>query len=299
MSLPCENLNLNLYRVFYVVAKTKSFSESSKLLHISQPAISKHIQNLEYELNTLLFFRTNRGIELTPEAKNLVTYVEKAYNYLSLGEQELQESKDLSKGKISIGLPEFSSVSYLNKFIKQYMEEYPSISLEIIYKPIKTLLSMIDNHTLDLIIIPGTIAIPDNLKKVELSKEEYCFAYSKKYTQKSINSIKELSSYKVLLPSLNTVSRKKLDDLLTKYELSITPTMEVENSELIMNYIIEGIGIGYIPSNMIDEDSNIMKASIEEPLPIETINLVYNEKSLTIASKTFVEMLENDSNRTI
>ena len=82
MSLPCENLNLNLYRVFYVVAKTKSFSESSKLLHISQPAISKHIQNLEYELNTLLFFRTNRGIELTPEAKNLVTYVEKAYNYL-------------------------------------------------------------------------------------------------------------------------------------------------------------------------------------------------------------------------
>lgn len=299
MSLPCENLNLNLYRVFYVVAKTKSFSESSKLLHISQPAISKHIQNLEYELNTLLFFRTNRGIELTPEAKNLVTYVEKAYNYLSLGEQELQESKDLSKGKISIGLPEFSSVSYLNKFIKQYMEEYPSISLEIIYKPIKTLLSMIDNHTLDLIIIPGTIAIPDNLKKVELSKEEYCFAYSKKYTQKSINSIKELSSYKVLLPSLNTVSRKKLDDLLTKYELSITPTMEVENSELIMNYIIEGIGIGYIPSNMIDEDSNIIKASIEEPLPIETINLVYNEKSLTIASKTFVEMLENDSNRTI
>ena len=299
MSLPCENLNLNLYRVFYVVAKTKSFSESSKLLHISQPAISKHIQNLEYELNTLLFFRTNRGIELTPEAKNLVTYVEKAYNYLSLGEQELQESKDLSKGKISIGLPEFSSVSYLNKFIKQYMEEYPSISLEIIYKPIKTLLSMIDNHTLDLIIIPGTIAIPDNLKKVELSKEEYCFAYSKKYTQKSINSIKELSSYKVLLPSLNTVSRKKLDDLLTKYELSITPTMEVENSELIMNYIIEGIGIGYIPSNMIDEDSNIIKASIEEPLPIETINLVYNEKSLTIASKTFVEMLENDPNRTI
>ena len=119
MSLPCENLNLNLYRVFYIVAKTKSFSESSKVLHISQPAISKHIQNLEYELNTLLFYRTNRGIELTPEARNLVTYVEKAYNYLSLGEQELQQSKDLSKGKISIGLPEFSSVNYLNKYRSQ------------------------------------------------------------------------------------------------------------------------------------------------------------------------------------
>ena len=67
MALPCNNMNLNLYRVFYTVAKTKSFSESSRTLHISQPAISKHIQNLEYELNTLLFYRTNRGIELTDE----------------------------------------------------------------------------------------------------------------------------------------------------------------------------------------------------------------------------------------
>ena len=95
MSLPCNNVNLNLYRVFYTVAKTKSFSESSRVLHISQPAISKHIQNLEYELNTLLFYRNNRGIELTQEAKELLNFVEKAYNFLMLGEKSLQESKEL------------------------------------------------------------------------------------------------------------------------------------------------------------------------------------------------------------
>ena len=299
MSLPCENLNLNLYRVFYIVAKTKSFSESSKVLHISQPAISKHIQNLEYELNTLLFYRTNRGIELTPEARNLVTYVEKAYNYLSLGEQELQQSKDLSKGKISIGLPEFSSVNYLNKYLKEYMNNYPSITIDIVYKPIKTLLSLLDDHNIDLLILPGAITIPDTFKKVELTKEEYCFAYSKEYNQKEINSIKDLSNYKVILPSTNTMARKKLDDILFKYDLSIKPIMEVENSELINNYISKGLGIGYIPGNLIDESSNIEKAKIEEPLPVETINLVYNEKSLTIASKTFVELLENNEDRTI
>jgi DNA-binding transcriptional LysR family regulator len=299
MSLPCENLNLNLYRVFYIVAKTKSFSESSKVLHISQPAISKHIQNLEYELNTLLFYRTNRGIELTPEARNLVTYVEKAYNYLSLGEQELQQSKDLSKGKISIGLPEFSSVNYLNKYLKEYMNNYPSITIDIVYKPIKTLLSLLDDHNIDLLIIPGAITIPDTFKKVELTKEEYCFAYSKEYNQKEINSIKDLSNYKVILPSTNTMARKKLDDILFKYDLSIKPIMEVENSELIYNYISKGLGIGYIPGNIIDDSSNIEKAKIEEPLPVETINLVYNEKSLTIASKTLVELLENNEDRTI
>lgn len=117
MALPCDNLNLNLYRVFYIVAKTKSFSESSKVLHISQPAISKHVQNLEYELDTLLFYRTNRGIELTPEAKSLYAYVEKAYNYLMLGERELQEGKDLTKGTISIGIPTYLNIISLNNSI--------------------------------------------------------------------------------------------------------------------------------------------------------------------------------------
>ena len=91
----------------------------------------------------------------------------------------------------------------------------------------------------------------------------------------------------------------KLDDILFKYDLSIKPIMEIENSELIYNYISKGLGIGYIPGNIIDESPNIEKAKIEEPLPVETINLVYNEKSLTIASKTLVELLENNEDRTI
>ena len=117
MALPSNNINLNLYRIFYTVAKTKSFSESSRTLHISQPAISKHIQNLEYELDTLLFYRTNRGIELTPEAVNLLAYVEKAYNYLILGERELEESKELTKGKISIGVPTIIGSYYINAYL--------------------------------------------------------------------------------------------------------------------------------------------------------------------------------------
>ena len=291
MALPCDNLNLNLYRVFYIVAKTKSFSESSKVLHISQPAISKHIQNLEFELNTLLFFRTNRGIELTPEARNLLTYVEKAYNYLALGEQELQESKDLTKGQISIGAPDYASISYLNKYIKAFMEEHNNITIEVVYKPINKLLDLLDDYKLDLLLLPGGITVPSNLKAEELSKEEYCFAYSPKYTKKEINTIRDLSQFKILLPIKNSVSRKKLDDTLFKYDLTIEPTMELENSEIIMNYINEGMGIGYIPGNLVDD--TLIKAKITEPLPVEVINLVYNEKAVTVSSKSFVELLEN------
>ena len=67
--------------------------------------------------------------------------------------------------------------------------------------------------------------------------------------------------------------------------------MELENSEIIMNYIKEGMGIGYIPGTLVDD--SLIKAKITEPLPVEVINLVYNEKALTVSSKSFIELLEN------
>ena len=131
----------------------------------------------------------------------------------------------------------------------------------------------------------------DQKKVEELSKEEYCFAYSPTYTKKEIETIRDLSQFKILLPIKNSVSRKKLDDTLFKYDLTIEPTMELENSEIIMNYIKEGMGIGYIPGTLVDD--SLIKAKITEPLPVEVINLVYNEKALTVSSKSFIELLEN------
>ena len=179
MALPCNNMNLNLYRVFYTVAKTKSFSESSRTLHISQPAISKHIQNLEYELNTLLFYRTNRGIELTPEAKALLVYVEKAYNYLMLGERELQEGKELTKGIVSIGTSTHLSIYYLNKYIKDFMKSHPNIAINISNHNDVILFELLQQHNLDLLITTGDFTSNKELKTIELAKTEYCFAYDK------------------------------------------------------------------------------------------------------------------------
>ena len=51
-----NNINLNLYRIFYVVAKSKSFVDASNKLYISQPAISKDIKKLEEIMNTKLIY---------------------------------------------------------------------------------------------------------------------------------------------------------------------------------------------------------------------------------------------------
>ncbi len=295
MALPCYNLNLNLYRVFYTVAKTKSFSESSRTLHISQPAISKHIQNLEYELNTLLFFRTNRGIELTPEAKALLIYVEKAWNFLMLGEKQLQESKELLKGKVSIGVPTFISVYFLKDYVKKFMHEHPNIVIKMANHDDEILFNLLRQHTLDLLIVPANNNIPKELKTIPLTKEQYCFAYSsEKIGSLSISSLEELTAHPLILPVKTAYSRKKIEEFLNNKGISVDPIMELESSEMILNYITEGLGIGYILKNIAIKNPNLTIIPFQEDLPTETITLVYNENTLTNSSKEFINLLTSE-----
>ena len=70
-----DNINLNLYRTFYEVAKNGSISIASKNLYVSQPAISKSIKALEAALNTKLFYRTTSGVILTQKGEDLFKYV--------------------------------------------------------------------------------------------------------------------------------------------------------------------------------------------------------------------------------
>lgn len=296
MALPCNNLNLNLYRVFYTVAKTKSFSESSRVLHISQPAISKHIQNLEYELNTLLFYRTNRGIELTPEAKSLLVYVEKASNFLMLGEKQLQESKELMKGKISIGVPTFISIYYLNDYVKRFMKEHPNIVIKMTNNDNDKLFELMHQHTLDILIIPGVTELSKDLKSIPLEKEEYCFAYNKEILgELEINNLEDLTKQPLLLPVKTTEQRKKIEEVLNNNGITTDPIMELETNETMLNYIKEGMGVGYILKNIAKKNPDLQIVELETELPSEIITLVFNETTLTSSSKEFINLLTNNN----
>ena len=57
-------INLELYKIFYVVAEAKNITKASEKLNISQPAVTKHIKNLESQLKTPLFIRTKKGVVL-------------------------------------------------------------------------------------------------------------------------------------------------------------------------------------------------------------------------------------------
>ena len=118
------DINYELYKVFYHVASTLSFSEASKQLFISQSAVSQSIKVLEKKLNQTLFIRSTKKVQLTPEGEILLKHVEPAMNLIRQGENQLLDSNSLNGGQLRIGASDticrYDLVPFLSEFHKRY-----------------------------------------------------------------------------------------------------------------------------------------------------------------------------------
>ena len=130
-----SNINLNLYKVFYDVAKYGSFSKAAEFTYTTQSAISKSIKKLEDELDTKLFYRNPHGVELTEKGKQLLFYVEKSFGNLLTAERVMLETENLERGKLTIGLPSYISSFFFFDKIIGFHNKYPNIEITLINGP--------------------------------------------------------------------------------------------------------------------------------------------------------------------
>ncbi len=288
-----SNINLNLYKTFYDVAKWGSISKAAEYSYTSQPAISKSIKKLEEELGIKLFYRNLNGVELTDKGKELLYFVEKSYQNLILAERAILETENLEKGKLSIGMPSNIGSFFLFDKIIDFHNKYPKIEISLITGSTTQLLNLLDSHKVDFVIDTSPINIKNNdeIKIVKLDEVDYCFV-SKKGKFKNIKSLQDLKNLPLILPIPGTANRKDLDELLLKNNVNIENVINIHTSEMILSAVKKGLGIGYIIYNLVKDDiknNELERLDIKEKLPTVEINIVYNKDLLTTAPKRFIE----------
>ena len=113
-------VNLDLYRVFYTVAKCGSLTKAAEELYISQPAVSQAVKQLESQLGGKLFNRTHKGMELSDTGgKQIFDTVEKALKLLSEAETKYSELKNTATGVVRICASDTVSTHFLLRYIKK------------------------------------------------------------------------------------------------------------------------------------------------------------------------------------
>ncbi|MBR2587878.1 MAG: LysR family transcriptional regulator [Bacilli bacterium] len=89
------NINFDLYKIFYYVSEFKSITKTANYMHISQPAVTRHIKNLESIVGNDLIAKVPKGIELTDEGKKLYEIIKKPAEELINIELKESKGKDL------------------------------------------------------------------------------------------------------------------------------------------------------------------------------------------------------------
>ena len=124
------DINLELYKVFYYVATSLSFSEASRQLFISQSAVSQSIKTLEKKLNHTLFIRSTKKVLLTPEGELLLQHVKPALQMLVEGES-LLSGDNMLKGQLRIGASDTICRYYLISYLQHFHQAFPDVRIKV------------------------------------------------------------------------------------------------------------------------------------------------------------------------
>ena len=289
------NIDLELYRVFYVVAKNKHMTKASEELHISQPAISQSIKKLEDALGGTLFLRSNKGMELTEEGKMFYEYVKGALELINNAENEFTSFKDLSKGEIKIGCSTTLTKLILLDALKDFNKDYPNININITNDLTSNLINNLKLGKLDFVIFNESNIKETNLNLEKIKELKQGFIYNPEFYKDEVNNFEELNKLPLLLQKEESNSRKLLDHITLQNSVKLKPKMEVVSQELITEFVNIGLGVGFVSIDLaLRNHNNIKELKINKKIPNINVYLATNKSiSLTFASKTFIKYLKN------
>mgnify|MGYP004661316261 FL=1 len=288
------NVDLELYRVFYAVAKHKHMTKASEELHISQPAISQSIKKLEDQLGGTLFLRSNKGMGLTEEGKMFYEYVKGALELINNAENEFTSFKDLSKGEIKIGCSTTLTKLVLMNALKDFHLDYPNININITNDLTSNLINDLKLGKLDFVIFNESNIKETNLNLEKIKELKQGFIYNPEFYDDNVNNFENLNEIPLILQKEESNSRKLLDYVALQNNVKLIPKMEVVSQELITEFTNIGLGIGFAIIDLAKRNyKNIKELNINKKIPNINIYLATNKSvSLTFASKMFIKYLK-------
>ena len=292
------DINFELYKVFYYVAKTMSFSAASEQLYISQSAVSQSIKLLEEKMGCQLFFRNTKKVRLTREGEILFKHVEQAYNFIKSGERAITEMHTMNQGEIKIGASDTICKYYLLPYLKKFTQIYPNIKIHVTNRTSPRCIDLLRNGSVDfsVINIPERFSISNlNLKKTKTIRDVFIASDNFSDLKDRKVSLKELEKYPILVLEKNSTTRSYFDNLMIKNKVGIKPEVELGSIDLLVEMAKIGLGVAFVPDECIHEEldkGELFVLDIKEAIPQRDLGIITHKSiPLSIAAAKLVEMV--------
>lgn len=254
-------MNYERLKTFIAVAEKKSFSEAARTLYITQATITSQIKALEEELQTKLFERTTKKVEMTESAHILLHYAEKIVQLSDLAKKKILETENTVHGDFQLGCSLTIGEYILPELLKTFKNAYPAVRMQVKIANSTNIISSVKDQRIDIGLIETPVA--DKHIVVEpILKDELVLIAAPDYFPKHVLQImpQQLKEVPIIMREEGSGTRKVVHDYLKKAGLApneLHISMDLGSTEAIKAAVQSGLGVSFISKSAIKKEQKL------------------------------------------
>lgn len=273
------DINYELYKVFFHVATTLSFSAASKQLFISQSAVSQSIKTLEKKLNQTLFLRSTKKVQLTSEGEFLLRHIEPAMNLIHQGESHLLD-KEGGHGQIRIGASDTICRYFLVPYLERFHKEFPNVHIRVTNATSIGCVELLESGSVDFVVVNTPNMHLNNVSTLKtIHTFQDVFVASKKFFPKKEKplTLKQLSKLPILMLDRKSTTSEFLHTLFRQNQLDLVPEIELSSNDLLIDLARIGLGLAFLPDYSLPKNmEDLYIVNTKAKFPERNLAIAYN-----------------------
>lgn len=281
-----------------MVADSGSFSRAAEKLFITQPAISKRIALLEQSLDTKLFDRIGRQVQLTEAGRAVLPGYQRILAEIEESQRIVSQLRGSTSGILRFGTSHHIGLHRLPPVLRRYTRQYPEVELDIQFMDSEQAAALILKGDIELALITLPDAVDKPFTTIAVWPDPMQCVAAGDHPLATLDTVSRdaLSQHGVLLQSHSTHTRDIIDHAL-RLKPQTRIIMESNYLETIKAMIQHGLGWGVLPESMIDDSLQILKikgVKMQRRLGV----LLHASRTLSSPATALLETLKNDHKKT-
>jgi len=285
-------MDLQNLRAFALVAECGSFTVAAQKLHLTQPAVSKRIAQLEDELGTALFDRIGRTVRTTEAGAALLPHARAVQRELQAAEQSVRDLAGTVGGRLRLATSHHIGLHRLPPVLSYFNSTFPDVHLDLDFMDSEQAYELTLRGGVELAVVTlAPTPVPHSITHpVWHDPLDFMIQAGHELARRQAVDLRELSRHPAILPGLNTYTGQIVKHLFDRRGLPVQVAIATNYLETIRMMAAVGLGWTVLPRSM--QDPSLATLPVRNARIERTLGVVYHEgHSLSRAARAFIDAL--------
>ncbi|MEA5102058.1 LysR family transcriptional regulator [Pantoea sp. S18] len=289
------NLKLHQLRAFVDVARQGSIRAASRLSGLSQPALTKAIQELELALGARLFERRQQGVTLTDIGDNFFKHASLVLEELRVAQEDIQQRLGLAGGRVNIGVGGSIARTVMPQVINQFHREYPLVKVRIVEGQLVSMVHELRQGELDFTINTyDKNHLDQELVFERLMERDYQVVMRKGHPMAHARTLAELQHCDWTMPTPQGSYYRLLHDLFGERGMAPKIVVTCETFMACTSLVAQSDFVSIISRDVIEDPTHggqLISLELDEPLPKATFYLIQRKDTALTPMSAYMAQL--------